>query len=176
MRFDAQNAWRRPNGRSPGARTRAAALRVFVLAALAMSVSAGLLPCGVALAQSSAVNQAIDAAFGDHAKYEAAITALQKAVSAHDAARVAALVRYPIGVKIHGKKTVIKSAKAFVQHYDAIVTPAIAKAVTEQKYEDLFVNYQGIMFGNGEVWMNGICRDNQCKRVDVKVITIQDAR
>ena len=78
-------------------------------------------------------------------------------------------------MKIHGKETVIKSAKAFVQHYDAIVTPEIAKAVTEQKYEDLFVNSQGVMFGDGQVWVYGICHDNACKNFDVKVITIQDA-
>ena len=83
---------------------------------------------------------------------------------------------YPIGVNIHGRETVIKSAKAFVQHYDAIVTPAIAKAITEQTYGDLIVNYQGVMFGDGEVWMNGICHDNECKNFDVKVITIQDAK
>jgi hypothetical protein len=128
-----------------------------------------------AVAQETTVDQAIDATLGDHAKYEAVFAALQKAVAAHDVAGVAALVSYPIRVKIDGKETVIKSAKAFVQHYDAIVTPEIAKAVTQQKYEDLFVNSQGIMFGNGEVWMNGICQDNACKNFDVKVITIQDA-
>ncbi len=133
----------------------------------------GLLLTVPAVAQETAIDQRIDDTLGDHTKYQAVITALQKAVAANDAAGVAALVRYPIGVKIKGRETVIKSAKSFIQHYDAIMTPEIVKAVTDQRYEDLFVNYQGIMFGDGEVWVNGICRDTECKAFDVKVITIQ---
>jgi len=48
-------------------------------------------------------------------------------------------------------------------------------AVKNQKYEDLFVNSHGVMFGSGEVWVNGLCKDNACKTLDVKVITIQHA-
>ena len=87
---------------------------------------------------------------------------------------MAGLVSYPIGVKVHGKEVHIRTAKDFAQHYDGIMTPAITKAITSQKYEDLFVNYKGIMFGNGQIWINGICHDNQCKNFDVKVISIQE--
>jgi hypothetical protein len=129
---------------------------------------------GPAFGQDKPTSQAIDELLGDHTKYKAVIEALQKAVSAHDAAGVAALVSYPIGVKVGGKETVVKSAKAFAEHYDGIMTPAITKAVVNQKYENLFVNDQGVMFGDGQVWVNGICHDNACKNFDVKVITIQD--
>lgn len=137
-------------------------------------MSALVIPGGAATAQEKTVNQAIDQSLGDHTKYETVIKALQKAVAAHDAAGVAALVSYPIGVKVHGKETNIKSAKVFVDHYDGIMTPSITKAVVNQKYEDLTVNYQGIMFGDGQVWVNGICHDNACNNFDVKVITIQE--
>ena len=30
------------------------------------------------------------------------------------------------------------------------MTPDIVATVKNQKYEDLFVNYQGVMFGNGD--------------------------
>lgn len=119
-------------------------------------------------------NQAIDDALGNHAQYETAIKALQQGVKDKDAKAVAALVSYPISVKISGKDTEIKSEKDFVTHYDAIFTPKIAKAVEDQKYEDLFVNYQGIMFGDGQVWINGICKDSACKAFDAKIVTIQD--
>lgn len=125
-------------------------------------------------AQSETTNQTIDQQLGDHTKYEAVIKALQTAVAAHDAAGVAELVSYPIGVRVNGKETHIKSAKAFAENYDAIFTPTIAKAVTDQKYDDLFVNYKGIMFGDGQVWINGICHDNACKEFDAKIITIQE--
>lgn len=125
-------------------------------------------------AQNETTNQSIDQLLGDHTKYEAVINALQKAVAAHDAAGVAELVSYPIGVSVNGKETHIKSAKAFAEHYDGIFTPSITKAVTDQKYEDLFVNYKGIMFGDGQVWINGICHDNACKEFDAKIIAIQE--
>ncbi|OHV77045.1 hypothetical protein [Rhizobium sp. LCM 4573] len=129
---------------------------------------------GGAASQEKTVNQSIDESLGDHTKYETVIKALQKAVAAHDAPGVAALVSYPIGVKVRGKETNIKSAKAFIEHYDGIMTPGITKAIVDQKYEDLTVNYQGIMFGDGQVWVNGICHDNACSNFDVKVITIQE--
>ena len=127
----------------------------------------------LAVADPSATNGAIDQAFGDHAKYEAVILSFQKAVAAHDAAAVAELVSYPIVVSVNGRKSTIQSAKAFIAAYDAIMTPDIVAAVTTQKYEDLFVTSHGVMFGNGQVWVNGVCKDEACKRLDVKVITIQ---
>jgi hypothetical protein len=133
----------------------------------------GVLAASPAFADGSATNAAIDNAFGDHAKYEAAILSFQKAVAAHDAAAVAELVGYPISVSINGRKTAIRNARAFIANYDAIMTPDIVATIKNQRYEDLFVNYQGVMFGRGQVWVNGVCRDNACKALDVKVITIQ---
>lgn len=69
----------------------------------------------------------------------------------------------------------IRKAAAFVKNYDAIVTPAIAKVVEAQSYDSLFVNQQGLMFGNGEVWINGICKNKSCSEVEPKVVTIQKA-
>ena len=124
-------------------------------------------------AQTRTVNQAIDAVLGDHVAYQRVILATRKAVAAHDIAGVAALVRYPITVTIGGKKRLVRTPAAFVARYDAIVTPAIAKAVTAGGYEDLMVNDQGVMLGQGEMWINGVCLDTACKRVDVKIVTIQ---
>jgi hypothetical protein len=127
----------------------------------------------LAFAEDNATNGAIDQAFGDHAKYQAVILSFQKAVAAHNSAGVAELVSYPISVSVNGRKTTIPNAKAFIANYDAIMTPDIVSTVTSQKYEDLFVNSHGVMFGNGQVWVNGVCKDNSCKTLDVKVITIQ---
>ncbi len=87
--------------------------------------------------------------FGSHDNYLAMISNFQNAVKAHDTAAVAAAVRYPIGVEINGKTTTITSARQFVQHYDAIMTKEITNAVVSQKLDDLFVNWKGIMFGDG---------------------------
>lgn len=143
-----------------------------VVWATALVFSIGL--AGGVLAQSEqAVDTSIDNVLGHHEAYQKTIEALQQGVKAHDAKAVAAFVSYPITVRVKTVKKTITSAEAFIADYDAIMTPKIANAVTRQDYADLFVNYQGVMFGNGEVWINGICKDKACKDVDVKVVTIQ---
>jgi hypothetical protein len=86
---------------------------------------------------------------------------------------VAALVRYPIKISIGGRKTTIRSPAEFTARYDSIVTPEIAEAVASEDYDDLFVSYQGVMFGDGQMWIGGRCLDAGCKHVDVKIIAIQ---
>ncbi|MCA0298280.1 MAG: hypothetical protein LCH68_04675 [Proteobacteria bacterium] len=121
----------------------------------------------------AAVNQAIDEALGDHVRYEAVIRQLQQAVAANDAAAVAALVDYPFATVRDGQPLKIADAEAFVRDYDRIMTPPIAEAIKRQRYSELMVNYKGVMFGNGEAWVNGICRDDACKNVDVRVVALQ---
>ena len=121
----------------------------------------------------SAVNQAIDEALGDHVRYEAVIRQFQQAVAANDAAAVAALVDYPFATVRDGQSLKIADAEAFVRDYDRIMTPPIAEAIKRQRYSELMVNYKGVMFGNGEAWVNGICRDDACKNVDVRVVALQ---
>ncbi|CAN4278058.1 hypothetical protein LJR125_000919 [Pseudoxanthomonas sp. LjRoot125] len=121
----------------------------------------------------AAVNQSIDEVLGDHVRYETVIRRLQQSVAARDAAAVAALVDYPFTTVRDGEPLRVADAEAFVRDYDRIVTPGIADAITKQKYSQLMVNYKGVMFGNGEAWVNGICRDNACKDVDVRVVALQ---
>ncbi len=122
-----------------------------------------------------ATDESIDRLLGDHSRYRDAIDRFQKAVAAKDAAGVADLVAYPFEADIDGKKTKIKDAAGFVAQYGKIVTPPIADAIVRQEYAEMFVNAQGVMFGDGEAWMNGICKDRACKNFDVKVIRIQPA-
>jgi hypothetical protein len=123
----------------------------------------------------TAVNASIDRLLGDHARYQAVIQAYQKAVADGDKAAVAALVEYPIKVDIDGGKTTVGDPAVFVRDYDKIVTPAIARAIEAQKYSELMVNGQGVMFGNGETWINGVCKHGSadCSEFEVKVVTIQ---
>ena len=120
-----------------------------------------------------AVNQAIDEVLGDHVRYESVIRQLQRAVAANDTAAVAALVNYPFVTVRDGESLRVADAEAFVREYDRIMTPPIAEAIKRQKYSQLMVNYKGVMFGNGEAWVNGICKDDACKEVDVRVVALQ---
>jgi hypothetical protein len=133
-----------------------------------------LLLAAPALAQSvDEVNATIDNVLGDHTKYEEAIRAIQFAIAEGDPAGLAPWVAYPITVSADGEDIVLDGEDAFVAHYDAFMTDDIVEAVATQAYEDLFVNSDGIMFGNGQVWLNGICKDDACNAFDVRIITIQ---
>jgi hypothetical protein len=149
--------------------------RVHGLAASSIIAVSALWSAGAAASapDDASVDQAIDRALGDHSRYQAVFIALKQAVADHDAAKVAELIDYPLRVTIGGKKSRVRSAKDFLARYPQIMTPAIQKVVIEQRYADLFVNSSGVMFGNGQVWLRGICKDPQCQRVDVKIGTIQ---
>lgn len=125
--------------------------------------------------EEQAVSARIDAVLGDHTRYRAVIDAYRKAVAAGDREAVAALVGYPLNVTVDGRRVRIHDAATFVSSYDRIVTPDIARVIVAQRYQDLFVNAQGVMFGNGQTWLNGICSAGSadCSEFEVKVIAIQ---
>lgn len=110
---------------------------------------------------------------GNADEYKSAFLALQKAVAAGDKDAVAKMILYPLDGAIDGKQT-IRDAGQFVREYDRIVTPAIADAVARQKFADLMVNKNGLMFGNGQVWLTGICEDDACEKQSIMVTTLQD--
>ena len=122
------------------------------------------------------LDKSIDLSVGNHVKVQTLLTDLQRSVSQHNAAAVAALVHYPIKVNPGKHPITIKNPKAFIKDYDGIITPDIAAAIYKQKYDALFVNSQGVMIGDGEVWITGFCLDKNCKNSDIKIGTIQDTK
>jgi hypothetical protein len=122
---------------------------------------------------TSKIDQRIDTFVADHTHVQQFITNLQQAVARHDAAAVAALISYPIKINPGTKPLTISTPQAFIKNYENIITPAIAGVIENQKYDRLFVRDEGAMFGEGEVWIAGICRNKPCTQPDPKVVTIQ---
>ncbi|MGM1022886.1 MAG: hypothetical protein ACQEXV_20835 [Bacillota bacterium] len=79
--------------------------------------------------------------------------ALQKAVADNDKEKVANYIFYPLLVNDSEKALTIPNKKEFIAQYDQIFTDAIREALVNQKTDDLFVNYQGVMVGSGELWL-----------------------
>jgi hypothetical protein len=143
---------------------------------LAAPVLIPLLLAVPAVAQTAdEVNGRIEMVLGDHTKFEAAFAAVQAAVADEDADALAALVSYPITIRSGPEELTIDDVEAFAQHYEEIMTEEIATAITEQTYEGLFVNSDGVMFGTGQVWLSGVCADDACSDFDVRIIAIQSA-
>ncbi|HFF3032941.1 TPA: hypothetical protein ACGCGJ_001462 [Stenotrophomonas maltophilia] len=112
----------------------------------------------------------IETLLGDEAQFEKVFNAFKAAVVGGDRAAVVEEVRFPLNVG-SGKK--ITGPGEFQRNYEKIITPAVVKAVTEQDFGKVFVNQQGVMIGDGQVWLNGQCLDKACTKTEVKVITIQ---
>jgi hypothetical protein len=142
-------------------------------------IATALLPVALASAQTvthTDHDKSIDLSVGDHVRVQQILIALQQAVAKHNAPAVAALVHYPIKVNPGNRPFVVKNEKAFINDYDRIITHDIQDAIFKQKYENLFVNSEGAMIGDGEVWITGFCRDKSCKQSDIKIGTIQDTK
>ncbi len=107
---------------------------------------------------------------GDAAQYEKVFNAFKTAVVGGDRAAVVEEVRFPLNIS-GGKK--ITGPGEFQRNYEKIITPAVVKAMSEQDFGKVFVNQQGVMIGDGQVWLNGQCLDKACAQTEVKVITIQ---
>lgn len=94
------------------------------------------------------------------AEFEKAFAVLQAAVAADDRSKVADHILYPLRVngwtdEIKGKGTVqFETKPELLANYDEIFTPRIKAAIIKQKTADLFVNWQGVMVGNGEAWVS----------------------
>ncbi|NBD26641.1 hypothetical protein [Paenibacillus glycinis] len=85
-----------------------------------------------------------------------AFNAVKAAIAKGDKAEVANYILYPLRVnEAIGKHAMIQTRHEFVDQYDAIMTKAVKDAIANQNADHLFVNYQGVMVGNGEIWFGG---------------------
>jgi hypothetical protein len=89
-------------------------------------------------------------------EFEETFHLLQDLVSKEDKKAVAEYVAYPIKVMINGTKTELLDEATFIKNYDSIMTKEVIDALLNQKAEDMFVNYKGVMVGQGEIWFNKI--------------------
>lgn len=118
------------------------------------------------------VNATIDQEIGDHSLFETAFADLQGAVADGNAAAVAQYVDFTTPITVDGKEESFADEADFAKAYHRLFTKRVVKAVTEQDYASLFVNSEGVMFGSGELWLNGECTDAACSTIRVVIIAI----
>jgi hypothetical protein len=109
------------------------------------------------------------AGISDPAHVTLFLARLKQAVAADDHAAVAALVRYPLTVSSDGRSTTYRNAAALSANYARVFTPEVEAAVTAARPDNLFVRDQGVMIGNGEIWMNEVGGS-------MKIITVNHMR
>lgn len=144
-----------------------------IVTALLLAVALGV---SGAMAQTEAdTDAAVDNILGDHLAYRAVFDAMQAAIADEDFAAFAALVDYPITVEADGEAMTLADAAEFEMHAGHILTPEITEAIADADWADVMVNYQGIMIGDGQVWINGICADDKCTTFSARIVTLQSA-
>ncbi len=101
------------------------------------------------------------------------LAAIQNTVARNDLKALAQMIRFPIRLnRPPVRSATIRNARDFMAHYPRFITDNWRKAVLRQKYEDLFVNWQGVMIGRGEIWFSRVCKDKSCWRSELKIIAI----
>lgn len=147
-------------------------MKAFCLAIAMLALVAGTIP---ALAQTvEDTNARLDAVFGEHESFGEVFDILATAVMEGDAATVASLAKYPLRVATNGEEYLIDSEETFVANYDTIITPSIAEVISSQDFALLFVNQDGVMYGDGDVWVGSICLDDGCSTATWLIIAIQE--
>jgi|GEM_PF-1002296 len=93
------------------------------------------------------------AGINDPQSFEQMFTSVQQAIAANDQTAVASYGLYPIRVNYaDGTSEQIADAEQFIAKYDKIISPAVVTAMKDQAIAELFVNWQGVMAGAGQIW------------------------
>jgi hypothetical protein len=104
------------------------------------------------------------------------LEALQDALRSDDHEKVAGLVEYPLRVNSSGAHTLISDRGRLLSDFASIFTSEVRQKVLAQQFDELFVNWRGVMVGNGAVWFSGICDPDSptgtCKNARVRIIAI----
>jgi hypothetical protein len=88
----------------------------------------------------------------DPQKFNEMFRNVQQLAAKDDKQGLAENILYPMLLNKDGKSENIADRKAFIANYDRIFTINVKAALQHQKTENLFVNYKGVMVGEGEVW------------------------
>jgi hypothetical protein len=137
--------------------------------------AATLLIASPVLAQTAdEIDKKIDDLLGSHEIYATAIQTIQKALADGDIRSIGGYIPYGEPIKINGEDVVIADETDLENRFAEVFNEKVVNAVTGQQYETLFVNQDGIMFGDGEMWLRGECLDDACTDVFVDIAAINN--
>jgi hypothetical protein len=80
------------------------------------------------------------------------------------------MVHFPIKITAAGKPLVLRSKDQLLKNYDVAFDSKVKGFIAKQQFAELFCNWQGIMIGRGEVWINTVGKSSR-----LRIITINNA-
>lgn len=86
------------------------------------------------------------------------VNKIQSYILSDNKEQLAQQVAYPINVKVNGEITKIQNKDDFIKNYNQIISHDFKEAIGNAFTKYLFVNWQGIMFGEGSfnIWINEV--------------------
>jgi hypothetical protein len=118
------------------------------------------------------VDASLNALFGSHESLKQFLNSVKEDSANKRWPAIAALVAYPIKIRLAGYLLRISNASEFMAHSEELLTPRVLAAIERQTYGSLFANAQGVMIGDGEVWFSAVCRSADCKNAPIKITAI----
>ncbi|MCC3377168.1 hypothetical protein [Cohnella sp. REN36] len=106
----------------------------------------------------------------DPAAFDRMFADVQAAVAADDAEKVAEYILFPLAVNHDGESVQVKTKEAFIKQCADIFTDNVKQALASQKKEDLFVNFKGVMVGDGAIWFGATA--DQPQRLGVIAVNV----
>ena len=109
---------------------------------------------------------------GSDAAVEQFVANVKKAISKGDKIWLADNLFYPSKVRVSEKLVLnIKSKNQFLLQFDKIFTVDFKSAINKTFSYNHFNNYQGVMIGDGEIWINNALNASEAKPM-FQIITI----
>lgn len=98
------------------------------------------------------------AGFDDDKALEMFVEKLQEYIKNDDREKVAALITYPISVKVDGNRQSINTKEELIKNYDKVFHPEYKNAIAKAFTKYMFCNSKGVMFGGNmyNVWINNV--------------------
>jgi hypothetical protein len=122
------------------------------------------LSCTSALSGDDEVSAQIESMHGNLQSFNEAFEKLTQAMANNDAEAIAQLSDYPLLVHANGETYDVQSGADVIDNFDTLVSQETRSIVANQAYGQLFVNGDGVMFGDGALWMHNACEDDGCNQ------------
>jgi len=106
--------------------------------------------------KENSTNRYSVAGIDDAAEFEKVFNTVKSLVAKGEKEKVAEYVNYPLT----SANITVNSKEEFIKNYDSIITEEVKNALINQKVEETFVNYKGVMVGNGQIWFSAIYDNN----------------
>ncbi len=102
---------------------------------------------------SSGCNLAV-AGFDTKEQFLSFFEKLKKAASQKDKKALSELMHYPLNTFAKNYPKSIKNKKIFIKDFDKVMSTKLLDLIQNQEVEKIFCKSDGVMLGNGEVWIN----------------------